>query len=226
MFEPVLPASITAMSTGGTVGVLGLVARDEEWGVPLALGGATTAAGGLTLFLAAGDGSRDYADAGVAHVAAGGMVLSLGAGLTVTGVSAIALGDGEHNVMGLAMLFTGVATSAIAAPFVIWGASTWEEDRGVRYASKARFINGCIFTSLGIVTTTAGVMTAAWSADASGGYASSYAGIFSVPVMLLGTAGIGVGLPLMAAGADVIDDDYAIPQLKLGPGSVQATWRL
>lgn len=227
VFDPVLPASITAMATGGSAGLLGLLTADRAWNVPLALGGVTTAAGGLTLLLAAGEGSRAHADAGVAHVAAGGMVLSLGAGFAVTGVSAMALGgdDDDVDVTGLAMLFTGVATSALATPFVIWGASTWEEDRGVRYASGRRFITGCVLTSLGIITTSAGVMAAAWSSDASG-YQSGAAAILSVPVLVLGTAGLGVGLPLMAAGADVIDEADAMPQLELGPGSVRATWKL
>lgn len=221
-FDPVLPAAITTMATGGSAGLLGLLTGGSSWGIPLGLGGATTLTGGLTLLIAAGEESPAHADAGVARVAAGGMVLSIGAGLAVAGAFAAGLDEGNRNAKF--MVAAGVATSVVATPFIAWGAVTWEDDRGVRYASARRFMSGCVLTSLGVVTTASGVMAASWSSNAA--WSSDGTALFSVPVLLLGAAGIGAGVPLMATGADVIDERYVVPQLALGAGSVQATWRL
>lgn len=235
---------ITTMAVGATTAAFALpdatssgsATSSEAWGVPVVLGGATTAAGGLTLLLAGLSDPATHADAGRARVAAGGMVVSLGAGMGVAGLSAIA--QGSESGGAPAMFITGLTTSAIGIPFVAWGASTWGEDRGDDYASTARVVTGLVLTGAGIVVTAGGVVLAASSDDATGWERNpspgsspgpsrgATAAIMSVPVLVLGTAGLGVGIPLLAAGADVVDEGRAVPDIAVGPASIQATWTL
>ena len=246
-FDPMVPTSITTMTIGGSIGLLALSSISEgeepteecglsgcvtverpvgdgrDWSVPLAIGGATTAVGGLSLLLLGAATPTNHADAGRARVAAGGMVLSLGAGIGVAGASAKALGNDEDDAS--AMLAMGIVTSAVAAPFVVWGASTWDEERGDRYASTGRIVGGSVLTGVGVLGTAGGVVLAATSADSTG-LESGFTALFAVPFLAVGAAGLGVGLPLLAGGSQVMDESDALPDVAVGPTSVQATWRL
>lgn len=238
-------SSITTLALGGSAAAFALPAAiaetspepgGTEWGVPMVLGGATTVAGGLTLLLAGLADPAAHADAGRARVAAGGMVVSLGAGMGVAGLSAMALGTEDGDAP--AMFVTGLATSAIGVPFVAWGASTWGEDRDGAYASTGRVATGLVLAGAGIVVTAGGVLLAASSDDVAswerapspgsspGPSRGSMAAVLSVPVLVLGSAGLGVGIPLIAAGADVVDERHAVPDVSVGPASIQARWTL
>lgn len=244
-FDPTVPASITTMAIGGGVGLLGLATlgepegttveecgltgcadvtypdQDRSWSTPLIAGGATTAAGGLALLLASASDPARGADPGRARVAAGAMTLSLGAGLAVSGVTAQL--DGHEGSFPGALIATGVVTSAIGAPFLAWGASTWDEEPpGPRYASSGRIVAGSILTGAGVVATAGSVAMMASTADCSGGPCGLYT-LATLPFLAIGGAGLGVGIPLLASGSRLEDD--AGPTLAIGPGSVDATWR-
>jgi len=244
-FDPLLPTSITAIAGGGSLLLLGLVQKPEEppveecglsgcavvdgsesdtsWSTPLLAGGATAAAGGLTLLLVSLNDPAEHADAGRARVAAGGMTLSLGAGLAVTGLTA--LGTGQEGVVAPSLLATGIVTSAVAAPILAWGVATWDDDASdATYSSTGRIVAGSILTGAGVMGTAGGVALVAANVDCGGGLCGFYS-LFALPFFGVGGVGLGLGIPLLAGGADVEESNWA-PAIAAGPTSIEATWRL
>lgn len=244
-FDPAVPASITTMAIGGGFGLLGLATvggpedttveecgltgcadvtypdQDRSWSTPLIAGGATTAAGGLALLLVAASDPARGADPGRARVAAGTMTLSLGAGLAVSGITAQL--DGHEGSFPGALIATGLVTGVVGAPFLAWGASTWDEaPPGARYASSGRIVAGSVLTGAGVVATAGSVAMMVETADCSGGPCGLYTAA-TLPFVAIGGAALGVGIPLLVGGSRVEDD--AGPTLAVGPGSVDATWR-
>lgn len=237
--DPVLPAAIVTTSTGALVGLLGLSLEstplvgtrcdgarcegeqdDRDLGVALAAGGATTALGGaalLALHLAA---PEDRPSAGRARAAAGGLALSLGAGMLVAGAAGRA-SDVEPAPMD-ALLVTGALTSAVGAPVLGWGLATMDDaEDGTAYVGEGRMVTGLALTSVGALATAGAVVV---QAQPCGSEMCGLRGLVTLPALVGGVAAISVGLPLYASGANV--EPQLVPDVHVGAGTVHAAWRL
>jgi hypothetical protein len=236
-----VPASIVAMATGGLalagglaeppgdeepVEVCGLsgcadFARptgDPTWHDAFVVGGATTLASGTGLLLLSALDQREPASAARGRTAAGGLVTSLGLGITALGITRMAQVPGDSQGQGAMAM--GLVTTAVGAPFFVWGVlDDTPPEVGATHQGKGAFLAGSILTAGGVAS--AGAVVVVASADCQGGQCLGQAvtGVFALGCAAVG---LGSGIPLMAYGGSV----DAAPTVGLGAGNASLTWRL
>lgn len=244
--DPLLPTGITTAAvgsiflvfgasemdtaSGGTSSTCGLSGCAEvdypgseaPVGEMLLTGGGIMAAGGAGMLVYALAEPPARATAGRARIAAGAMGLSLGAGTAVMGLM-----EATSEVPGGAgagIVVSGIVTSAISAPILVWGAQTLDEGGADDvYRSDGRIIAGSILTGTGIGFATATAAVVGASAACRGSFCG--AGYIFALVPLGGAAAcLGTGIPLFAGGAST-ESAAAMPEVAVGAGGVQLGWR-
>jgi hypothetical protein len=243
--DPLIPTGITTTAVGSIVLLAGASQLQDQGGGDQACGlsgcvdveypgsqspeasmylagGGVIAAGGTAMLLYGLAEPQPRATAGRARIAAGAMGLSMGAGSVVMG--AIEASSDHASGAGTGLLVAGVITSTISGPILLWGASTADEgEKDDEYASDGRIIGGSILTGTGIALGTAGAAIVGASSDCSGGLCG-FGFLFAVPPIAASAACLGVGIPLFAGGA-AIEPASATPEVAVGAGDVQLSWR-
>ncbi len=244
--DPLLPTGITTAAVGSIFLVFGASELDRASGVTnsacglsgcvevdyqgsetpvgemLVTGGGIMAAGGAGMLVYALAEPPARATAGRARIAAGAMGLSLGAGTAVMGLME-ATSDRPGGA-GVGIVVSGIVTSTISAPILVWGAQTLDEgDADDVYESDGRIIAGSILTGTGIGFGTATAALVGASASCKGSFCA-FGYIFALVPLGGAAACLGTGIPLFVGGAST-GSASAMPEVAVGAGDVQLGWR-
>jgi hypothetical protein len=244
--DPLLPTGITTAAVGSIFLVFGATELDRASGETssacglsgcvevdfsysetpvgemLLTGGGIMAAGGAGMLVYALAEPPRRATAGRARIAAGAMGLSLGAGTAVMG--AMEATSDVPGGAGAGILVSGIITSAISAPILVWGAQTIDEGNADDvYDSEGRIVAGSILTATGIGFGTLTAATLGASTACNGSFCA-FGYIFSLVPLGGAAACLGTGIPLFAGGASTAPA-RAMPEVAVGAGDVQLSWR-
>lgn len=166
---------------------------------------------------------------------AGAWLTGFGAGAVAYGLgTAFAAGNtGKVEGVGVAIGIGAVGLAMMAAGIPLWAVGTRRVPLRERTADsmrpargETRMNVGLTLSSVGIVTTGVGAMTMANLAAARGDFAGFGVILIGLPILVAGTACLGVGLPLWLTGAGPKTDATALlPSFDAGPGGVRLTWK-